>query len=194
MNGEFPKTVEYGLCYCGCGEKTKLATQSSVRDGWIKGQPIKFIRGHNNGSGKNNPNWKNGKTIHKCKSTCYFLIYLPEHPRSNHKGYIMEHILITEKINNGPLPRGAVVHHIDGNGLNNNENNLMIFQSSTEHNIYHRKERAFKICGHDDWRKCKYCKRYDSVENLHMELSGNGGYHKKCKKEYDTKRYIMQGK
>jgi hypothetical protein len=39
-----------GLCQCGCGRKTRLAPQNSLQRGWIKDQPIRFVRGHNSGA------------------------------------------------------------------------------------------------------------------------------------------------
>jgi hypothetical protein len=39
--------VPYGFCECGCGERTKLAPQTSTRYGWTQGQPQRFINGHN---------------------------------------------------------------------------------------------------------------------------------------------------
>lgn len=38
---------EERLCECGCGEPTALATITNKRCGWIKGQPVRFRRGHN---------------------------------------------------------------------------------------------------------------------------------------------------
>lgn len=38
--------IEYGYCQCGCGQKTKIATQSRSNRGWIKGQPKRFLLGH----------------------------------------------------------------------------------------------------------------------------------------------------
>lgn len=34
------------LCECGCGLPAPIAPQTSQRNGWIKGQPIRFINGH----------------------------------------------------------------------------------------------------------------------------------------------------
>jgi hypothetical protein len=39
-------TIPRGLCQCGCGEKTKLAYQNNTRLGWVLGQPISYINGH----------------------------------------------------------------------------------------------------------------------------------------------------
>lgn len=35
-----------GLCLCGCGQKTRLAAQNSAERGWVKGEPVSYIRGH----------------------------------------------------------------------------------------------------------------------------------------------------
>ncbi len=37
-----------GLCECGCGEKTSLAPQTHEGKGWVKGKPLRFVRGHAN--------------------------------------------------------------------------------------------------------------------------------------------------
>lgn len=34
------------LCECGCGLPAPIATMSSTRKGWVKGQPKRFIAGH----------------------------------------------------------------------------------------------------------------------------------------------------
>ena len=153
MRGDFPKTVTYGYCHCGCGEKTSIAKQSHTKRGLKRGEPVNFISGHNvrsgkdshwygeNRSGKNNPHWKYGGYIEKHKNTSYVMIHMPEHPRSHGGGYVYEHILVAEKMNGGPLPEGAVIHHVDFNGLNNDENNLMIFLGVGEHLKFHAKQR-----------------------------------------------------
>lgn len=40
--------IPYGYCHCGCGQKTPVSTYSYAKEGRIKGQPIRFVRGHNN--------------------------------------------------------------------------------------------------------------------------------------------------
>jgi len=34
------------LCECGCGERTNLAPQTVIAKGWIKGESMRFIKGH----------------------------------------------------------------------------------------------------------------------------------------------------
>jgi len=41
-------TIPYGLCHCGCGEKTNIADRSSRLIGWVEGVPIRYVMGHAN--------------------------------------------------------------------------------------------------------------------------------------------------
>lgn len=36
-----------GKCACGCGQDTPIAKQSSTKRGWKRGEPIRFMHGHN---------------------------------------------------------------------------------------------------------------------------------------------------
>lgn len=40
-------SIPRGLCQCGCGERTRIAPYTYKRDGWIKGEPVRFVAGHN---------------------------------------------------------------------------------------------------------------------------------------------------
>lgn len=40
--------IPYGYCHCGCGQKTRIAKNNDAHQGRIKGQPLKYIHGHNN--------------------------------------------------------------------------------------------------------------------------------------------------
>lgn len=49
--------IPYGYCHCGCGQKTKLAPRTHSRKGLVKGQPQRFIDGHQSRLANfNNPN------------------------------------------------------------------------------------------------------------------------------------------
>lgn len=37
------------LCKCGCGQHTNVARFTDRSKGWVKGEPIKFIKGHSGG-------------------------------------------------------------------------------------------------------------------------------------------------
>jgi len=40
-----------GFCGCGCGTKTKIAPHTRNDCGWIKGEPLRYIHGHNQAPG-----------------------------------------------------------------------------------------------------------------------------------------------
>jgi hypothetical protein len=41
--------IPAGLCQCGCGRQTNVAPRTDRTCGWIKGQPLRYVRGHGNG-------------------------------------------------------------------------------------------------------------------------------------------------
>lgn len=41
-------SIPIGLCGCGCGQPTELAPRTVPRYGWTKGQPMRYIRFHQN--------------------------------------------------------------------------------------------------------------------------------------------------
>lgn len=40
------------LCECGCGKPAPIAKRSSSHWGWVKGEPMRFLRGHGNIGGQ----------------------------------------------------------------------------------------------------------------------------------------------
>ncbi len=50
----------------------------------------------------------------------------PGHPRADKGGRVYQHILVAEKVLGKYLPEGAEVHHVDGNGKDNRNDNLVI--------------------------------------------------------------------
>lgn len=39
-------TIPYGFCHCGCGQKTPLSTQTNKNRGLVKGEPVRYLTGH----------------------------------------------------------------------------------------------------------------------------------------------------
>lgn len=130
--------------------------------------------------GAKNPNWKGGIYITRWG---YRYIYNPNHPRADKRGYVNEGILVAEKALGKPLPLKAVVHHHNKNKLDNHTpGNLVVCQDQAYHLFLHLRERSLKACGNPNYRKCKYCKRYDSQINLKNWKSTF--YHQNCANKY----------
>src|SRR5215212_128991 len=39
-------TVPYGFCWCGCGQRTRLAPQSVTKLGHVKDEPLRYLPYH----------------------------------------------------------------------------------------------------------------------------------------------------
>jgi hypothetical protein len=77
-----------------------------------------------------------------------------------------EHVAVAERAIGRPLPKGAVVHHIDENKHNNAPRNLVICQDKAYHNLLHRRERALRECGDPDALRCQVCSGYDDQPDM----------------------------
>ena len=94
------------------------------------------------------------------------------------------HEVIAEKALGKPLPKGAEVHHIDENKLNNKNSNLVICPSRSYHFLLHRRQRALAECGNANWLWCCLCQSWDNPTNLIVKpMHGNRTYiaHRACK-------------
>jgi hypothetical protein len=58
-----------------------------------------------------------------------------------------EHVHIAERALGKELPKGAEVHHVDGNGRNNANRNLVICQDASYHRLLHRRAKALRELG-----------------------------------------------
>jgi hypothetical protein len=70
------------------------------------------------------------------------------------------HVAVAERALGKPLPRGAVVHHIDGDIQNNAPHNLVVCEDRAYHNLIHRRERAMQATGNPDALLCQVCGSY----------------------------------
>lgn len=65
-------------------------------------------------------------TLSRPNGKRYRLIHLPNHPDSTSDGYVREHRLIAEQVIGRRLKQNEVVHHVDGDTLNNSPENLQV--------------------------------------------------------------------
>ena len=176
------------LCECGCGNPAPISKFNRKERGQKKGEPIRFISGHNSKLqpiGKKSPLWNGGKTTNNGR----IMLYNPNHPRANVKGYVFRTILIVEKAIGKFLSLKHEVHHIDGSLKNDENKNLIVCESHAYHLSLHRKKRALDACGNPNWWKCGHCKQYDDPYNLYKNpKTGRPLYHSECKNRYDRER------
>lgn len=79
---------------------------------------------------KQKPHNYKGKIYTQSRSNSgkYVLLYLPNHHLADKKGYVREHRLVAETKIGRFLLKDEIVHHIDGNTLNNNPDNLQVMK------------------------------------------------------------------
>lgn len=127
----------HGLCECGCGQKTAIATISSRKAGRFKGLPYRFIRGHNpHKRGAESPFFKGIR--HSARG--YILVYRPDHPHAYKKGsnvgYIFEHRIVWEAANGRFLEPHEIIHHVNHDRADNRIENLMLVSKSQHRRLH----------------------------------------------------------
>lgn len=110
------------------------------------------------------------------------------------KGYITrtvngrrtyQHILEVEEAMGKRLPIGAIVHHWDNDGTNNDHPNLLVCPDQEYHKLIHRRMEAYDACGHADWVKCWMCQQWAPKHTMSsMKRTGKTSstyYHVECR-------------
>lgn len=103
--------------------------------------------------------WKGGRHTKDGR----VLVHTPGHPRANHRHPVVyEHILVAERALGRYLPAHAIVHHVNGNSLDNRPCNLVVLESRGEHMAIHRRRRI-QLAGGNPWTQqlcsgCRQCK------------------------------------
>ena len=137
-NAPKPDEIPSGLCECGCGQKTEIATYGNRRCRYFIGYPKPFVKGHHakhshlNNRGPSHPAWRGGIA----KNAGYVLIYKPEHPGCNQDGYVLEHRLVMEQHLGRFLDKNEHVHHINQIRNDNRFENLQLVDPSEHQKIH----------------------------------------------------------
>lgn len=76
--------------------------------------------------------WRSGRVW---QDKGYILIYKPEHPASRGDGSIYEHRFVWEQANNKMLPKGWVIHHLNGIRHDNRPSNLVALPTAKHNGI-----------------------------------------------------------
>ena len=114
----------------------------SIRTEWKKGHTpegsILFKKGGIPwNKGKTFPErWHREKLLHQGK---YWLIFKPDHPYSDQKGYVREHRLVLEEFLGRYLSKDELVHHKNGIKTDNRIGNLEVMTRSQHIKMHHKK-------------------------------------------------------
>lgn len=160
--------IPFGECHCGCHGRAPIATRNWFTKGIIKGQPHKFIQGHNR------PNMKSDryKVEDRGYETPCWIWQLFIH--GNGYGQVRingretsAHVAAWEAVN-GPVPEGHEIHHKCRVKPCVNPDHLQCV-TPEEHRLLHVAERNCCSFGHE-WteantyvtkagaRYCRACK------------------------------------
>ena len=136
----FPSCVECGSITSRYGTKRCIKCHKiySRKFPFLKGKKFTEIHKKNislSKSGKKHPCWKGGIIQN---SRGYLIKYSKRHPYQDCNGYVRLHRLVMEKHLGRYLHPREIVHHINGDKLDNRIENLKVMTNSS-HALYHRR-------------------------------------------------------
>ena len=109
--------------------------------------------------------------------------------------WLREYIVKAEKALGKPLPKGAEVHHVDENRLNNENSNLVVCEDKYYHKLLHLRAKALEVCGNPEARTCNFCGAWDILDNPDFRLydrsgrnQGAYGVHRSCYNKWRNDR------
>jgi hypothetical protein len=131
----------------------------------------------------------------------YNTVYVPEQYKESKRsmeryGRFKIYTILGKK-----LPGGSVVHHVNENGLDDSNNNLVLCEDASYHRLLHLRTAALKATGNPHARRCRFCKQWDIPGNgdfVHIKRTckcsiGDGRYHhRSCAAKYARERKIRR--
>lgn len=165
----------HGLCECGCGQITNVSRHTDKKRGYVCGTHVRFIVGHNQKALDRPAIGYTQRSIGRSKTR-------------------LEHQIIAERVLGRPLPQGAQVHHVDGDGTNNAYRNLVICQDTAYHQLLHLRARIAALGGNPNTdyycTSCKQCLPYSHFyrRSAHRGL-GLLARCKECRRKSDKGRW-----
>ncbi len=117
--------IPYGYCHCGCGEKTRVGQYTVPKLGYVKGEPLRYIKNHFGRRPVEERFWdkvdKSGPTPLHCPELGPCWTWTATKNPRNSSGYFnatyKRPVLASRyswELHNGPIPQGLFVcHHCD---------------------------------------------------------------------------------
>lgn len=152
-----------GMCMCGCGQPAPLAGATDNARGYVKGEPMLFVRNHHQRGvkrseeerrrmretrrgtlrGAANPQWKGGRTFERNR-ICVRVGR--DHPMADRNGLVLEHRYVVSQALGRMLDKDEAVHHVNRDPFDNRPGNLVLV-SRAEHAAIH----ALLKVGFSEW-------------------------------------------
>ena len=123
----WPKRIEAPCKIDGCGKpfKARELCGAHYKLWRLNGDPL-LLKRRRNGEG--------------CVEPSGYIQYRAANGRKGKR----EHVLVAERALGKPLPKGAVVHHVNGIKSDNRPQNLVICPNEDYHRLLHKRQRE---CG-----------------------------------------------
>jgi hypothetical protein len=113
--------IPYGKCHCGCGQDTNLARKTMTAKGIVKGQPMRYLRGHGS-------SWReDGGYAVEQASGCWIWqrsTSLNGYGQLFHEGRTQRAHRVFYELYIGPIPDGYQIDHTCGKRLCVNPDHL----------------------------------------------------------------------
>lgn len=145
-----------GMCQCGCGEKTGLATYTHARRQLVKGKPLRFVRGHHRCMNLLERFWSR---VIKSSDPNGCWVYTPKYKSATkltrHKKMAIHNLCIgvhrfSYELHYGPVPDGIEVCHTCDNPPCVRPEHLFLGTHLDNMHDRDRKERSCKKLTHED--------------------------------------------
>jgi hypothetical protein len=199
-----------GLCQCGCGLLTKIAPRNDLRQGWVKGQPHRFISGHNS--------WRarlvsqaivvDGQSCRTIPLTQGMSAIVSEvdferlsifrwslkdarKPYVIRRGVDGQYVYLHNEVLQ--VPSTTLIDHRNSNGLDNRQSNLRI--ASRMQNGWNRKRQRNNVSGYIGvcWRSSRNCWIAQIDANYRRIRVGSFKNAKEAASAYDRAAILYHG-
>ncbi len=101
---------------------------------------------------------------------------------------VLESRHIVETVMGRKLKTHEVVHHINGDSLDNRNENLLVC-TDAYHRLIHHREKARDACGNPNFVRCIYCKQWDDPSSMYRNGAAQTQYHRECRRKVRREKY-----